>query len=569
MVKKTKQLVLGFLFISMFLTGMNFGASIAYPETIKGEYFSMLWKRDYQTDIPQQICTFTIKEIFTGQENLTKSDDFSGYKEVNTTAWHTKEVKTPQEFVSHYSRVNLDNLSVLFPNVGVQTYTPFKDTPNSLIIEHRALLNYVEQKPSAYYVFDSASVGEVSFDALIFMNATLPYNDSEPLGSFYFGLGHEEDLNDTFNVYFQTKGLALQNNFTLAAYVDAINQVTEVENVKTQIFQGQDGIFNWINVHLFFDVYNDVYNITIKQYRIGQPGNLVDPVSSVFRGNRFNQTSWTLSYHGARYISTQLVNTARFWIETESVGARSIAYIDNFKSEVFRFPAVYADVKLENNTISKVTPGGISYMNKSAISSYQPPKYPDQSRNIGLNADYTRTVSNPTVLTNWPFAPLWLYSFPLIVSETNHDLNVRSILHYVNNPETPIEKRSVLEPQATSAFYTRKYGGPLASQYFEYLPAESKPEQFDYHFKARYTNSFMRVKYYEDPIRMGLIESITIAPDSVRNDQKAIVLVDFRFAGGEQSDIPGYPHVAVISFIGTLCTLIYIKRKKLTINKKN
>jgi hypothetical protein len=395
------------------------------------------------------------------------------------------------------------------------------------------------------------------------MNSTLPYNISEPLGTFYFGLGHEEDLNDTFNVYFQTKALTLQNNFTLAAYVDAINPTTEVKNVKTQIFQGQDGIFNWINVKLFFDVYNDVYNITIKQYRIEEEGNLIDPVSATFRGNRYNQTSWALSYHGARYISTQLVNTARFWIQTEAVNAKSIAYIDNFNVDVYRFPAVYADVKLENSTISRVSPGGISYMNKSAISSYQPPKYPDQSRILELNSDYTRTVSNPTLLTNWPFAPLWLYSFPLVISQTNHELNVRSILHYVNNPNTPIEKMSVLEPQSTSAFYTRTYGGPLASQYFEYLPEESKPEQFDYHFKARYTNNFMRVKYYEDPIRMGLIESIVIAPDSVRNDQKAIILVDFRFAGGEQSDIPGYPHVAIITIIGTFAILIYTKKKKI------
>ncbi len=563
MVKKTKQLVLGILFISMFLTGMNFGASIAYPDTIKGEYFSMLWKRDYQTDIPQQICTFTIKEIFTGVSNHSKSDDFSGYENENSTTWHTQEVKTPQDIPSYYSRIHTDNLSVLFPNVGVQSYLPYKDTPNSLIIEHRALQNYITQSPSAYYVFDSASIGEISFDALIFMNSTLPYNISEPLGTFYFGLGHEEDLNDTFNVYFQTKALTLQNNFTLAAYVDAINPTTEVKNVKTQIFQGQDGIFNWINVKLFFDVYNDVYNITIKQYRIEEEGNLIDPVSATFRGNRYNQTSWALSYHGARYISTQLVNTARFWIQTEAVNAKSIAYIDNFNVDVYRFPAVYADVKLENSTISRVSPGGISYMNKSAISSYQPPKYPDQSRILELNSDYTRTVSNPTLLTNWPFAPLWLYSFPLVISQTNHELNVRSILHYVNNPNTPIEKMSVLEPQSTSAFYTRTYGGPLASQYFEYLPEESKPEQFDYHFKARYTNNFMRVKYYEDPIRMGLIESIVIAPDSVRNDQKAIILVDFRFAGGEQSDIPGYPHVAIITIIGTFAILIYTKKKKI------
>lgn len=565
MVKKTKRLVLGILFISMFLTCINFGASVAYPETIKGEYFSMLWKRDYQTDLPQQICTFTIKEIITGQQNLSKTDNFSQYETENSTTWHTEQVLTPQVHSSYSSKINTDNRSVLFPNVGVQTYSPFKDTPNSLILEHRALTGYLDQQPSAYFVFDSASVGEISFDALIFMNATLPYNESEPLGSFYVGLGYEEDLNDTFNVYFETKALTIQNNFTLAAYVDGINPESQQKNVKTQIFQGQDGIFNWINVKVFFDVYNDVYNITIKQYRIEGTGNLVDPVSSVFRGNRYDSSNWRLSYHGTRFISTQLVNTARFWIKTDAVGARSVAYVDNFEANVYRFPAVYADVKLENSTISKKNPGGISYINKSAISSYQPPKYPDASRNLALDSDYTKNVQNPTVLTNWPIAPSWLYSFPLVVSENNHDLNVRSILHYVNHPEIPIEKMGVLEPQLTSAFYTRAYGGPLASQYFEYLSNESKLEQFDYHFKARYTNYYLRVKYFEDPIRKGLIEAISISPDSVRNDQKAIVLVDFRFAGGEQSDIPGYPLITITTAISTIALFIYTKRKKLKI----
>ena len=96
---------------------------------------------------------------------------------------------------------------------------------------------------------------------------------------------------------------------------------------------------------------------------------------------------------------------------------------------------------------------------------------------------------------------------------------------------------------------------------------ESNLEEFDYIFKARYSNNYLRVQYYNDPIRIGLIKQITLSPDSIRNDQKAVVLVEFRFAGGEQSDIPGYPHVVAITVLGTTALYFYVNRKKKLIEK--
>lgn len=568
MERKTKQMALGILLITVFLMSSNYGASVAFPPSINGEYFSMLWKRDNQTEIPQQMCTFTVREIFTGQDSLSRSDNFTSYANENSTEWHTETVRNLQDKPVYHSMIYDSNITEITTYSSNTTgYMPYKDNVKSLMLEHKAMKDYTDSGPSAYYVFDGASIGEVSFDALILMAATTPVNISQPIGEFMVGLGHSDDLNDTFNMYFRTDALVSQGKWAIGGYIDKLNPATDLRDECVQIFEGYDGFFNWLHVNIFFDAYNDVYNVSVAQYKMEGDGYQVDPEPYVFRGNRYDQDNWKTSYHGARYVSTQLFDSIRFSIASKDEGIGSKAFIDNVNIRTYRFPAVYADVTLTNSTSSSDLLGGEPYMNKTAISAYQPPKYPDLSMNIGFNADYTKNILNPGLLTHWPYAPSWLYSFPLVVSELNHDLNIKSILNVVNDPKTPIEKMGVLHPLTSSTFYTGKLGGPLASQYFEFKMEESNLEEFDYIFKARYSNNYLRVQYYNDPIRIGLIKQITLSPDSIRNDQKAVVLVEFRFAGGEQSDIPGYPHVVAITVLGTTALYFYVNRKKKLIEK--
>ncbi len=557
MERNLRKLILGIFSLTLFLMSMGIAFAANFSDSIKTAHFSASLRTDRQTQIYAQYCEIKVADIYDTNQSLSKQDDFTSYTRDTTETWNTKIVKTTREDVAYYSIIN--NQSELGFSWFGANYSPFRGNAKSLELSHFGLANYRgfgTHYATASYIFDAASIGEISFDALILLNATTPVSTSKPQARFTVKLGHSiMNQSESINIFFETVGQPAQNNYTVNGYYNAINPTTGQKNEKTQLFQSQYGNFNWINVKIFFDAYNDVYNITMQQYRPDE-GFLGSPISTVIRGQQYNSSSWTRAYGGTRISTTQLINSFSLFLESDAISSRSSVFIDNFQANVFRFPAVYADVVYDNATIEKG-----SYMNRTAISSMNPPKYPSNAILLANPESYAANAEPNDIYTGWQLAPSWIYSFPLILSPTDHDLNIRTLLKYINDKTTPIETLGLMEPDQIGYYYTGSMGGPLCTQNFTYSQEDSKP--FDYWFKSASSNNIIRIQYDSEK-NIGQIRKIGIYPESVTNEASAILMVDFVDVLGEINDVDGYTMLLFFTAIGIIWMIKMVKKQKLT-----
>jgi hypothetical protein len=265
---------------------------------------------------------------------------------------------------------------------------------------------------------------------------------------------------------------------------------------------------------------------------------------------------------GHRYAPSHLIDSLDFWVETyadaDVSGYPSRAYIDNVNVRTWKFPAVYADVRLQNASINQVSSSGISYMNNSIISCYGPPNYPGYSYSIEYGFNYLRNIKNKGYITPWIMAPQWIYSIPLFVTN-DHNLNARSILYILNDLENPIEMTGVIDPSIDSPYFQAK-GSAMNAQYFE-IDMENSTAYY-YIFRARYSNKVFLVEYYNDLGRAGIIKKIGLYEDSVYNTP--IILFAAKSSGGSQLEdaIPGYPLEILTIGVGVIFVVLYSLKKK-------
>ncbi len=557
MERNFRKVCLGIFSLTLFLMSMGIAFAANFSDSIKTSHFSASLRTDRQTQINAQYCEIKVTDTYDSNQSLSKQDDFTSYSRDTTETWNTKIVKTTRDDVAYYSIIN-NQSSLGFSWFGT-TYNPYRGNAKSLELSHFSLPNYNgfgTHYATAKYVFNAASIGEISFDALILLNATTPASSSIPKARFTAKLGHDVmNQSESIEMFFETKGHAAENNYTVNAYYNAINPSTGQKSEKTQLFQSQIGNFNWINVKVFFDAYNDVYNITMQQYRPDE-GFLGSPVSTVIRGQQYNSSSWTRAYSGTRISTTQLINSFSLLLESNAISSRSSVFIDNFQANVFRFPAVYADVIHDNATIEKK-----SYMNRTAISALNPPKYPSNTILLANPESYAANAEPNDVYTSWQLAPSWIYSFPLILSPTDHEMNVRTLLKYINDKQTPIEKMGIMEPDQIGYYETGMMGGPLSSQNFTYSENDSKP--FDYWFKSESSKNIIRIEYDSEK-NVGQIRKIGIYPESITNEARAIFMVDFVDVAGQINDIDGFPMLMFFTAIGIIWMIKFVKKQKLT-----
>jgi len=392
-----------------------------------------------------------------------------------------------------------------------------------------------------------------------------------PYGSLHLELDNSENTASTLHLKFQTENTT-GGQFLTAAYVYTLDESGN-KSVMTKVFETVPNIFNWMNVKLFYDVYNDVYNVTIGQYAIDFGEDwLKTPVSTIIRGDQYNQETYELTNEKSiitelysdvmkgRYCPTNLINSLDIWLETTKntpLEESSEAYIDNLELRTWHFPAVYADTVLANKDISSYDPNGISFMNNSIISCYEPPKYPLENVDISLNTEYLLNAKNPSHMTPWLYAPSWVYAIPPVLT-SDHDINVRSLMHIINNVEKPLEERGIYDPKAESMYGTEPEKR-LNAQYFEYN--ESGSDVYKYRFDARYGSQYFQVELFDDLEREGMVKSIQLYNKSMNED---FLLFDFNyqyfgsFYGEEQEFIPGFPFEMILLIAG--CSIFFLIR---------
>ena len=571
MVRTTKLWVTASLLALIFMQIPNYGAAMPYNAKNRNLRFSCDPQIDIYTVIPDQICNFDITRIQDTQEEVEKtySDDaYDNKDQPEEFGCMTKEDDNGVR--QYYSKIYKTEAPVSWTNIGPTEYSPFSNDSDSCVkLVHTSQNgNYLGSLHRATVDVDNihpSTIGLVSFDVMAHMNISTAEYGHESYAKFYFELDDPTDTASTIQLVFETRNETAQADFSLNVYFMKINSTDGTKSIPQHIFKGAVGDFNWLNVEVFFDCYNDVYNITIGQYNPTFSGWVVAPQSSVFRGQQYDPTTFERTNVGYRYAPSHLLNALDFWIDVDedfnqpNDSYRSTAYVDNIELKTWKFPAIFADVRLENATINAITPEGIRYMNNSIISCYEPPKYPGNSYSISYESSYLLSASNPGFITPWVMAPSWQYYIPLVVT-SDHNMNVQSILKVINDIDHPIEERGVVQPTPDSPYVTDKEMG-LNEQFFEFVNSESGP--YKYHFDARFSDQILIIEYYNSLEGSGILKSIHLYNSSL-GEQPMVQLVVTGGFDTEEPFIDGYPMDATGLFMAAsiVCILGMVSKKR-------
>jgi hypothetical protein len=561
-----------------FLIVPSFSVAMPYNIENKNLDFDGAPKFDYITGLGNQICKFTITDIQSVQEDIFTAYSDEAYSNGNSPSeWGCMAEPADSISPDYYSKVYKTTNKISWSPMGPQVYNPNSNgSTNCILLEHSSASN--SRGPTKIARVDRdiepSTIGKVSFDVMTHLNLSSVSNGYDPYGSFHFQLDDPDETSPGLELVFQTVN-STASNYTTKVYYLGLNGTSGYKDIPNLIFESFRGIFNWMHVEVFFDCYNDVYNITIGQYNLDFQDWLVPPVSTIVRGKQYNATNWEKRntgdidiYKGLwkdRYSPSHRVSSLDFWVETKERADQpdwpSRAYIDNVKLKTFKFPAIFADVILENQTIGLVEKEGLSYMNDSIISCYEPPVYPDNTATIDYDIKYLLNAKNEGFITTWDLAPEWYYYLPLVAT-TNHKLNIDSILKILNDVEHPLEETGVQKPPLNS-LYKKTPGYSIASQYYEYNTTGSSP--YIYRFDARYSDMILFVEYYSDIARASILKEIVIYNFTTNVAPHVRFETECEGYGYENDpSIAGFPVqiVMMVSGVFSLAMIVMIKKKR-------
>jgi len=552
------------------------GAALVFNTESTGQNFDILKNIDSHVNPESETCSFNIVNVVN--ERTIKSDflNFNEYMSNDTpSSWGAFQAKSNssnhQDELSFGSYVLKQNTNITWYGMGSTAYPPHAGygSQAALAFEHRSYTGENTLASSSFVAradrtIEEGSIGEISFDVMCHLNNTFNSytNTYDPKAQFHFELDNPANTAETIHLYFQTENGTeeAQKYFALAVYVKAINQTTgAVYNKK--IFTGNKNDFNWVNVKLFFDCYNDVYNVSIGQYGLDMSGETLEftktELPTALYGQQHDIAYTEIVNTGKRYAPSHVVSALDYWLESSAAdGSRSYAYLDNIRYSMLKLPGVYADVIYSNNSIKREYGTGIRWMNRSLITTYEPPKYFGPSSNTPLvfNTNYYDSVSKPGLITTFPQSPSWVYSIPMVVSN-NDTLNVLSILDIINDVSHPIETLGRMSAHKDAEIVTTP-ATAFASQFFELNSTMS--ETYKYYFNARYSSRVLVVEYYSDIKRAGILKRIQLFPDAASSGQ--IVYVENGW--GNNPDIPDYNVEMIIGFIAVMAVSLVILTKR-------
>ena len=229
-----------------------------------------------------------------------------------------------------------------------------------LEFEHDSILNYRESDSSNYTAqaqrsMADGTVGSISFDVMCFLNISYVGNQYVPEAKFHVSLDNAFNTSQTIHLMFQTQNVTQNGvtNFTVNAYVQQMDSYGNM--YFAPIFQSDTGDLNWIHVQIFYDCYDDVYNITMDQYQNNLSGFKPAPVSYQYWGQQHDSNFDQIQDNGSRYAPSDLVNTVYFWLESNPRSPNggkspSYAFIDDFVYQSTELAGVYADLNYQNDS---------------------------------------------------------------------------------------------------------------------------------------------------------------------------------------------------------------------------
>jgi hypothetical protein len=373
--------------------------------------------------------------------------------------------------------------------------------------------------------------------------------------SFHVTLDDVYNQRQTIHLIFRTVNITqgLTQNYTVQASVMEINPSTGLL-YEQPFFTGDAGNFNWMNVKIFYDTYNDVYNITMFQYNLDASGHcsgyIHAPTSEILKGQQRDALSTQIEFTGNRYAPSNILNSIYFWLESNAPqDMRSFAYLDQLHFSSTQLAGVYANLKYYNSTYNL----GKQYMNNSLIVAYQPPKYPASNASYDLeypSTAYMTNYLNPGLLSPNFWAPSWLYRFPIVVTD-NDTLNELSILNILNDANNPVELWGTLGTNSQQEFGPN----PSTALYLDkWYVNNSMTSPYSYYFSSNLTSRVIKVDYYSDVNHMDVMKDFQMYSDYTL--QSALVLLS---NGWGDFTTPGYNvNIMAMISIGSLMAIVIV-----------
>ncbi|MHA1821621.1 MAG: hypothetical protein ACTSVC_14190 [Promethearchaeota archaeon] len=554
---KKLKLYLGVLvlFISFLLPSLA-NAVIYNSETIVGQSYNVSTPNDEYTGLYNQDLTFYIYKINQEKKSYTVYNDqtmliegFGG--NVTAPEWHTsvmRNEKSADQQLYYKSEIMHTNTKIDFPGYSTETYYQVsKNSSESLFFEHDAVPNWKGGgfEATAWAQMQDMTIGEISFDVMVHLNATNT--------RFYFSLDNTNNNSEMVKGYFDMYEISGVHHVIRAWVYPNGNSSDTLSDTPINFYNTSDNAFNWMHVTLFFDTWNDLYNITLQQY--AQDWTYLDsPKSIVIRGDQndgFHRTNT-----GARLSASHILNKIEFKLYSDAYYSISKAWVDNIKYRYYEFPAVYADVVYENATFGQ-DPNPKRWANKTIITSYESPQYPSVVP-IAFGDNYFNNITMPGLIDGWELAPTWMYVFPFVVPTNNQTLIVNSLEYYINNKDVKLEERGASLKPSISSDYGLGIRGPLNSMNFTYN--ESASSDYKYYFDSLTSNYTIRIEYFDDLANMGVFKSFKM----YIGDERSVGYVEFSVS--QTIITPGYSTLALLGISFIMIFVLY-KKQVLRISK--
>jgi hypothetical protein len=496
----------------VFLPLLSSGISIAFNSYFVGGKLACTPDADNYTKIPIQTSSLSVVRLVTESGVNTVAYNFNDYANNQMPAeWGGNTITGSQGIVAS-TKVRKSLTPIVWDTMGSTeyannapgvssnlqfTHNSYNDNDNSLSGKHATASRFLP----------NSTIGELSFNIMphLVYSASAPRRPDGSEGIFYVELMQQKDSAPAIQLIFKTRPGVGTDRY-IGVYAQSIDPISGFKNATTSLFNGTTNNFNWLRVSLFFDTYNDVYNITIGQYAMDFQGYLVEPQSTILRGQQRNSELTRLSNVGTRYAAGHEVNLIKLRLESYAIDKVSNTYFDRLNLKTFQFPAVYADTTLRNTSISAnpTTASGISLMNNSIITAYEPPRYPNATDAIGIDAPYLSSPLNPGKLTPWIMAPAWCYAFPLFVT-ADKNLNAQSILALIQNSEQTIETRGINQPAPNSDYFLSP---ELRLSALDFAYDASKSGEYRYFYRSQTSQKVIVVEYEDKINTAGVLKSV-------------------------------------------------------------
>ena len=336
-----------------------------------------------------------------------------------------------------------------------------------------------------------------------------------------------------------------------------------LSSTPTTVYTTGANQFNWVHVNIFFDTWNDLYNITFQQYALDW--SFIDsPTSLVVRGNQNDGNNRTNT--GARLSGGHILDKLQFKLVSDAPNPpqESYAWVDNVDFRYYEFPSVYADTTYSNVTFNLESYEPKKWYNKTIVSSYEPPAYPQPGQSVAYGSDYWAGKTRPDLLTGWELAPTWMYAIPMFVPVDNQQIIINTLIDYINNSDNPLEERGTLKPLSQFDYYTDPDLGPMHEMDFELLEDQSSDYKYYFNSTAEDKDNYMiKIEYSSDYGAEGWFKQFKMYQD----DERARGVVDYTIY--ETESVPGYSTVILVGATVTVALyMMYKMHNRVKIVKK-